>query len=442
MLIAKKLRNVRDDIVKIFHAGVKEVDAGVCIRRACVLKGNILTIIGKEFDLEKFDKTFVVGAGKATAGMAFELENILGDKINSGLISVKYEHTAELKYIEIIEAGHPVPDRNGNIAAEKIIRIAEKATKDDLMICLISGGGSALLPLPVSGISFDDKQALTRVLLLCGADIHEINIFRKNLSEIKGGGLARAGAPATIISLMISDVIGNDPGVIASGPTIPYFGEIDKCLGLIEKYNIINRIPKSVVEYLHLGLQKKGDRTSHSDQNISNFIIGDSETALLSAEKKAKSLGYHSLIYSSAIEGDTKDAAALHCNLAREIADFEKPLKKPACILSGGETTVVVSGSGLGGRNMEFALCAALGIANNIKITILSGGTDGTDGPTDAAGAIADSDTVNRAKKAGLDPDSYLKENNSYNFFDSLNDLLITGPTNTNVMDLRIMLIA
>ncbi len=437
----KSKERIRKDIIEIFQAGVNEVDAGLCIRRACVNDENILTVMGATFDLDKFKDIYVVGAGKATAGMAFELEKILDDRISSGVISVKYEHTARLKYIKIIEAGHPVPDHNGYMAAEEIHKIAEMASKDDLVICLISGGGSALMPLPVSGISFDDKQVVTRALLLCGADIHEINTIRKNLSGIKGGGLAKAGHPATIISLMISDVVGNDPGVIASGPTVLSPVAIENSLRIIKKYNIENQVPKAVRRYLQTCLKKQAEGKIFSNKKIFNFIVGDNDMALMGARRKAEALGYNTLIYSSVIEGETKLAAHSHCYIAREIDGSEKPLNKPACVLSGGETTVVVSGNGLGGRNMEFTLHAALEISNNNSITVLSGGTDGTDGPTDAAGAIADGDTVARAQKKGLTPERYLLENDSYNFFNSLNDLVITGPTNTNVMDLRIMLI-
>lgn len=437
----KTKEEIRKEITDIFHAGVKAVDAGGCVRRAFSFEQNILTVMGQAFDLGKFKNIYVVGAGKATAGMALELEKILGNRISAGVISVKYGHTAQLHSIKIIEAGHPVPDRNGYRAAGEIIKTVEKASGEDMVICLISGGGSALMALPVAGISFDDKQALTNVLLMCGADIHEINTLRKNLSGIKGGGLARAAAPATIIGLMISDVIGNDPGVIASGPTVPYSCDYDECIGIISKYTLKNKVPESVLNYLYAGVQKTTEEQDFFNKHIFNVVIGDSDTALLAAKRKAENLGYNAFVLSSAVEGDTRLAANIHCDLALEIEKTGNPLKKPACVLSGGETTVAVSGSGRGGRNTEFALCAALKLSNSNNITLLSGGTDGTDGPTDAAGAIADSGTLARAEKAGLDPETFLQENDSYTFFNSLNDLLITGPTNTNVMDLRIMLI-
>jgi hydroxypyruvate reductase len=441
----KDKEQLRKEIQEIFIAGIEEVHAGTCIRQSCSLDKNILTIKTFNFDLEKYNNIYVVGGGKATAAMAFELEQILGNMITSGVISVKYKHIAELKYIKLIEAGHPVPDMNGNLAAEEIFQTVENAGENDLVICLISGGGSALMPLPVSTISLKDKQALTKALLLCGADIHEINTFRKNLSKIKGGGLAHAGFPATIITLMISDVVGDDLGTIASGPTIKYSGAIDECLEIIDKYHIRDKVPASILKYLKLNSGKQNNYKLLSDKekfkNVFNFIIGKNIDALIAAKSKAEELGYNTLILSSSIEGETKHAAHIHCSVAREIVKSGNPLPKPACILTGGETTIKVSGDGLGGRNMEFVLEAAFEISNYENIIILSGGTDGTDGATEAAGAIADSETITRAGIAGLDPVKYLLENNSYNFFYPLNDLLITGPTNTNVMDLRIMLI-
>ena len=231
----KDKEQLRKEIQEIFYAGIEEVHAGTCIRRSCSLDKNILTLKTLKFDLKNYNNIYIVGGGKATAAMAFELEEILGNMITSGVISVKYKHTAELKHIKLIEAGHPVPDRNGNLAAEEIFQTVKNAGENDLVICLISGGGSALMPLPVSTISLEDKQALTKILLLCGADIHEINTFRKNLSRIKGGRLAHAGYPATIITLMISDVVGDDLGAITSGPTIAYSGAINECLDIIDK---------------------------------------------------------------------------------------------------------------------------------------------------------------------------------------------------------------
>ena len=434
----KDKEEVRKEIKEIFLAGVKNVHAGACIKRSCSLAKNMFIVKTLKFDLAEYRNIYVVGAGKATAAMAFEIEKILGDMITFGVISVKYQHIAELKYIKTIEAGHPVPDRNGCMAAEEIFQIVAKAGENDLVICLISGGGSALMPLPVPGISFEDKQDLTKLLLLCGADIHEINTLRKNLSGIKGGKLAHVAYPATMITLMISDVVGDDPGVIASGPTVPYPGTINECFKIIDKYNIRGKVPLSILKYFKLNSEQQDKKKF---KNIFNFIIGNNMDALSASKKKALELGYNTLILSSSIEGETKYAAYLHCSIAKEIIKSGTPLAKPACILSGGETTIKVSGDGLGGRNMEFALESAFKISNKKNITVLSGGTDGTDGPTDAAGAIVDSETINRSKTSGLDPVKYLLENDSYNFFNSLNDLLITGPTNTNVMDLRIMLI-
>ena len=301
------------------------------------------------------------------------------------------------------------------------------------------------MPLPVDGVSLLDKQDTTRALLASGATIHEINTIRKHLSAIKGGQLAQAIFPATLISLVLSDVIGDDFDTIASGPCVPDSGTFKDCLEIIDRYGIDRKLPVSVKNYLHAGVRGEVPETPKQGDNVFektfNMIIGNNFNALLQANKMAESLGYNTLILSSAIEGETIDVAGVHMALVREILKSGHPLSTPACLLSGGETTVTIKGPGLGGRNQEFALAAARHMGNSGQIMLLSAGTDGTDGPTDAAGAFADSSTSQRAECSGLSLQSFLDANDSYHFFEHLGDLYKTGPTNTNVMDLRVILV-
>lgn len=435
---------MRDDAVSIFYAGLDAVEPNAAVKNYCRLDGNQLSVGDRTYDLSKFTNLFVIGAGKASAPMAAAIEDLVGDRITRGIVNVKYEHLADLKKVKLIEAGHPVPDENGEKGSQAILSLANDANKDDLVLCLMSGGGSALLPLAAEGLTLNDKQETIKVLLACGATIHEINAIRKHTSHIKGGRLARAAYPATLISLILSDVVGDDLDVIASGPTVPDSSTFVDCMKIFKKYNILNKLPDTVVRHIEAGISGKVDETPKSGDpvfdNVNNVIVGSNFEAVAAAGKKAKSLGYNMLVLSSMIEGETKHVAHVHGAIAREIIKTGNPIPPPACILSGGETTVTITGKGLGGRCQEFALAAALDISGNENIVVLSAGTDGTDGPTDAAGAIVDSDSIANAEKMGLDPRQYLSNNDSYHFFKALGDLFITGPTNTNVMDLRITL--
>ena len=442
----KNITQMRKDAEEIFYSGLRAVDPGLAVKRYCRREGDHLFIADLRYDLSKYKNIFVIGAGKATAPMAAEIENLLGDKVAKGIINVKYGHTSKLGRIKLIEAGHPVPDKNGRQGAEAIIGLVNNAGKDDLILCLISGGGSALLPLPFPSLTLKDKQDTIKILLFCGAAIHEINALRKHISMIKGGRLAQAAHPASLVSLILSDVVGDNPDVIASGPTVPDPSGFDDCMKIIDKYNIRKKLPKAVIRHIKDGISgwvpetpKTGDPAF---DNTYNLIIGSNIEAISAASKKARELGYKTMILSSMIQGDTTQVAHVHSAIAREIIQTGNPIPSPACILSGGETTVTIKGKGLGGRNQEFALAAVIDIASTENIVILSGGTDGTDGPTDAAGAIADTNTLSRATDMGLNPGYFLANNDSYHFFQKLGDLLITGPTNTNVMDLRIVLVA
>jgi glycerate 2-kinase len=396
----------------------------------------------KRRDLGRYSNIFVIGAGKAGASMADAAERVLGRRITAGLINVKDAAASpRTRRIELNPSGHPMPDARGVAGAERIAQIAAGAGKDDLVVCLISGGASALMPLPAAGITLEEKQATTRLLLACGANIHEINTIRKHISRIKGGHLARLAAPATVESLLLSDVIGDDLDVIGSGPTAPDASTFAAAGTVLDKYGIRARVPAAVRERLEGGQRgelpetpKPGDPVF---RRVRNTVVGGNRLALAAAARHARRLGFRTLVLSSQIQGETREIAGMHAAIAREIVGSGQPAKAPACIITGGETTVTLKGEGLGGRNQEFVLAAAIDIAGLKNVVVFSAGTDGSDGPTDAAGAIADGQTLSR------NPDArrYLAENNSYRYFESLGDLVITGPTDTNVMDIRIILV-
>jgi len=399
----------------------------------------------KSFELDLFHNIFLIGTGKASASMAQAIEAILGDRISKGMITTKYGHTLPLKKTILIEAGHPIPDQNGLEGTKKIQRFLKESGPKDLVIFILSGGGSALLPLPMNGIALEEKQEVTQFLLDCGADIKEINTVRKHISQIKGGWLARWAYPSTVLSFILSDVVGDPLDVIGSGPTVPDTSTFEEAWEILKKYDLIKEISPSIKEHLLAGKEGKVVETPKPGdaafEKVTNNLIGSNILALHAAEKEASSLGFHTLILSSSIVGETREAARFHAALVKEVISSGNPLPRPACIISGGETTVTMKGHGRGGRNQEFALAGAIEISGLKQVVLLSGGTDGTDGPTDAAGAIADDTTFKRANSMGLDPKAYLDHNNAYPFFQSLGDLLITGPTHTNVMDVRILLV-
>jgi hydroxypyruvate reductase len=435
---------------QIFSKAVLAVDPARKLIETVRIKGNQLLIKTEEgsekaFHLDGFKNIFLTGAGKASASMASAIEQIFGNRITQGIITAKYGHALPLKKTTLIEAVHPIPDQKGFEGARKIRDLLKASGSGDLVIFLLSGGGSALLPLPVDGITLEEKQQATQLLLDCGADIGEINTIRKHISQMKGGWLARWAYPSTVIGFILSDVVGDPLDVIGSGPTVPDPSTYEDAWEILRKFDLIHKVSPSIQKYLFMGREGKIQETPKPGEavfeKVHNMIIGSNILALRSAEREASSLGLHTLILSSSIVGDTREAARFHSAIAKEVLSSGHPLPRPACIISGGETTVKIKGSGLGGRNQEFALAAALEIQGFEKIVLLSGGTDGTDGPTDAAGAIADHTTVERAGARGLNPKAHLENNDSYSFFQRLGDLLITGPTHTNVMDVRIILV-
>jgi len=378
--------------------------------------------------------------------MAKAVEDVFDVKIKGGIINVKYGFSEKLKYTEVIEAGHPLPDENGLKGVKKILGLLNRLGEDDLVFSLISGGGSALLPFPAGNITLEEKQALTQYLLDCGASIDEINIIRKHISLSKGGQMAKAAFPAKVVNLMLSDVVGDRMDIIASGPFVPDPSTFCDARDILKKYDLLEKIPKSILEYIKEGMDGKVTETPKPRDKVFdrviNRIVASNMIALMACKEKAKALGYNTLVISSMIEGETRDVARVHCAIAKEVAKTGNPVKAPACLISGGETTVTIRGKGLGGRNQEFCLASAIDISGmQANVVVLSGGTDGNDGPTDAAGGVVDPMTVERGKDKEMDAKIYLLNNDSYHFLKQTGDLFVTGPTKTNVMDIHIILI-
>jgi glycerate 2-kinase len=427
--------------LRIFRAALKAADPAEAAARHVRLQRDSLIVDRRRYRLSAFRNIDVIGAGKASARMAAAIEHLLGRRIRSGLINVKYGDATRLGRVELNECGHPLPDSNGVAGAERIAQIARDAGENDLLICLISGGASALVPLPAPPITLAEKQETTRLLLHCGANIHEFNCVRKHISQLKGGQLARLAWPATIVTLILSDVIGDDLDVIGSGPTVPDRSTYGEARAILVKYGIFESVPSSVRERLRGGAAETPKPIDRIFEKVQNVIIGSNRQAVDAAAAQARELGFHTTVLSTFMEGETREVARVHAAIAKEILASGRPVKRPACMISGGETTVTVRGSGLGGRNQEFALAAAIDLAGLENVAILSAGTDGSDGPTDAAGAIAGGTTVARASKLGMNATEYLANNDSYHFFERIGDLIKTGPTGTNVMDVRILLV-
>ena len=419
--------SLRAHALEIFRAALAASDPAAAIRAA---------LRSRSFD--EFRNVWLVGGGKASAQMAAAVEEVLGARVSGGAVATKDGHLAPVQRVALRECSHPVPDERGVAAAAEILDIARNAGEQDLVICCLSGGASALLPLPAAGVTLADKQETTRLLLASGANIHEINAVRKHLSAIKGGLLAAAAYPARVLSLILSDVIGNDLDVIGSGVTAPDSSTYARAVEVLGKYGILDRVPEAVRSRLTSGSSPETPKAGHpAFERTVNLIVGSSDLALTAAAERARALGYEAMVLSSFIEGETRDVARVHAAIAKEIRSFARPLKAPACVVSGGETTVTLHGNGKGGRNQEFVLAAAIDIAAMDNVCIVSAGTDGTDGPTYAAGAICDGGTLQRAP----DAPAFLVANNAYAYFERLGDLIKTGPTGTNVMDVRIVLV-
>ncbi len=383
-------------------------------------------------------RTVVVGAGKAAASMAAAIEREWRGPLE-GLVVTRYGHGLPCQHIEVVEAAHPVPDAAGHAAAGRILELAHGLSADDLLICLISGGGSALLALPAPGVTLEDKQAVSKALLRCGATIAEMNCVRKHLSAIKGGRLAAAAAPAKVVTLTISDVPGDDPAVIASGPTVPDVTTFADALAILAKYGITE--PVSVLQHLRAAADETPKPGDPRLAGCETHLVAAPQMALEAAAQVAREAGVTPVILGNAIEGESREVALVHAGIARQVILHGQPAPAPCVILSGGETTVTVRGKGRGGRNAEFLI--ALGVALNglPRVYALAGDTDGIDGTEDNAGALLAPDSLARAAALGVDAKKHLADNDGYSFFSALGSLVITGPTLTNVNDFRAVLI-
>lgn len=448
------LNTLRSDARAIFGAALRAADPRLAVERVLARRGNHLLL--NEIPIFDFTrgKLTVIGAGKAGAPMAQAVEAIVKPDDYLGAVNVKYGHLARhhagvisnsardgvrapTKFILLYEAGHPLPDENTLRFTHSLLSLLEEQTENDLVLCLFSGGGSALMEYLVNGITLADLRVFTNELLRCGATIYEINTLRKHISQVKGGQIARLAQPARVVSLVLSDVLGSPLDVIASGPTAPDSSTFADCIAIVEKYHLRETFPPSIVAHYERGARGEIVETPKADDplfaRVTNVIIADNKIACDAAEREAQQRGYAVQVVSTTLQGEARE-------LGHDIAARIKHAPTRTCVLGGGEPTVTIRGSGKGGRAQELTLAAAIEIEGDAELVVMSAGTDGTDGPTDAAGALADNTTVVRARALGMDAHTFLENNDAYHFFAALNDLIITGPTNTNVNDLMIAL--
>ncbi len=443
----EKDKRCREILLDIVEKAISSVDPKNAIQKCVQFERevNILHIENHNFDLKKLQRIFVVGGGKASGTMAEALEAILGDKITSGEVNILRgtKSSFKTKYINLNEADHPVPSIDGINGVKKMLDLVSQAKEDDLIIALISGGGSALMPAPAEEISLEEKQQITKSLLKSGSTIHEINTVRKHISNFKGGQLAKHACKhgASLISLILSDVVRDPLDSIASGPTAPDETHYQDAIEILQRYKLWDETPETIKRRLNDGLaHKTPETTKEMPPSCHNVIIGSNFSACTAAKLRAEELGLNSIILTSSLEGEARQIGIAFAAIAKEIHTHGHPLPKPCAIIAGGETTVTVTGTGKGGRNQEVSLGAAMKLGENVEgVAFGSIGTDGIDGPTDAAGPLIDPSTVLRAKEMGLNPQQRLENNDAYHFFQELNDLVLTGPTGTNVMDLIII---
>ena len=439
---------VRGRMLAILQAALDAVRPDLAVRAQLHRSGSQLSVAGEQIDLAACRRVFVLGAGKAGTPMTQAVEEVLDDRITGGLVVVKEGHDGPTRHVELVEAGHPVPTEAALAAGARVLSLAQAAEASDLVIVLLSGGGSALLE--ATGVSLADLQALTAALLACGATIGEINCLRKHLSLLKGGQLARAVYPARLVTLVLSDVVGSPLDVIASGPTVPDPTTWADAWRIVAKYNLADRLPPAVVSRLQAGLAgaipdtpKPGAPEFAGSQVV---VVGDNRVAAEAAVRRAQALGYNSLLLTTFVEGEAKEVALVVAALAKEIIASGHPLAPPACLVLGGETTVTLAGStglhpGKGGRNQELALAAALALDGVPGVCVASLATDGSDGPTDSAGGIVDGGTVGRGVALERSAASALHHHDAYPYLEATADLLRSGPTHTNVNDLTIILV-
>jgi hydroxypyruvate reductase len=426
----------REAATAIWQAALAAAAAEPLVRGALHCDGARLAAGSRTWDVARLGRVIVLGCGKAGAAMARAVEEILGDRVADGFVVVKDGHTGPTRRIHLAEAGHPVPDSRGQRAARRLLDLAHGAAAEDLVVVLISGGGSALTPAPAPPITLPEKQATTRLLLEAGATINALNAVRKHLSTLKGGQLARAAMPAEVLTLVLSDVIGDPLDVIASGPTAPDPSTFGEALGVLADRGLRGRVPRSIVAHLEAGRRGEIDETPKPGDplfdRVTNLVIGNNALVVEAAATRARQLGYEPHVLTRELQGEARE-------VARELVVRARRLPPGSCLIAGGETTVTVRGHGRGGRCQEFALAAALALRPDEELVVLAGGTDGTDGPTHAAGAVVDA-TTSRDRHAGSDASLALEDNDAYTYLRAADALLVTGPTHTNLLDLYLLL--
>ncbi|HET6367290.1 MAG TPA: glycerate kinase [Pseudomonadales bacterium] len=424
----------RDAARAVFDAALRAGDVGPLVHRA--LEG---------LDQSPRGRVLVVGAGKASGAMAAAAEEALGARVADGVVAVKDGHLAPTRRVRLLEAGHPVPDRRGAEAARAIRDLASTASADDLVLVLVSGGGSALTPAPAPPITLEEKQSLTRLLLRAGANIKQLNAVRKHCSTLKGGQLARAAAPARVQALLLSDVVGDALDVIASGPTAPDASTFAEAMGILARFDIRDQVAPSIVARLQQGMQGEIPETPKPAdplfERVGNLVIGNNALVVDAAAAAARELGLVPHVLTRSLEGEAREVGRRFGAMARDIREGHGPVAPPCCVIAGGETTVTVRGQGSGGRCQELALAAAIELEGVPGVVVLAAGTDGSDGPTTAAGGVADGGSVRRARTAGVDLSAHLADNSSHAALEALGDLLVTGPTNTNLLDLYLIVV-
>lgn len=435
----------RELAIKSLESALKAADPRQIIKSRLLLRDSVLRVDEYSFDLGKFKSVYVVGGGKASGSMAEALEKVLGRRITAGFVNVLHGETNKTSIIKLHGANHPVPDEAGVEGTRKMLDLVEAATADDLVICLISGGGSSMMPLPRGGISLSDKREITDLLLKSGATITEINTVRKHISDFKGGWLAKKAYPATVLNLILSDVMGDPLDFIASGPTVPDSTTFHDAVSVLRKYDLWARGPPSVTKVLSDGekglIPETPKASDEAFKRVHNVVVGNNRLVSQTACTEFKSAGLDTLLLTSIMEGEARHVGTVLSSIAREVSISDNPVHKPGAVVAGGETTVTVTGKGKGGRNQEVALAAAMKLGNLDGVAVASLTTDGVDGPTDAAGAVVDGKTLAKAKRMGLSPEKFLAANDSYNFFSKISDLIFTGPTGTNVNDISLIVI-
>src|SRR5437899_2568412 len=439
------LDKLHRDVLHAMNAALVTADPARIIRKNLKLTGSILHVGKFQYPLKDYRRIFVIGGGKASGYMAEEIEKLLGDWITSGLVIIPdyLQPTPRNRRIRYHQATHPIPTRKGVEGVIAMLRLVDDISRDDLVIVLVSGGGSALMPLPVEGINLDDEAKVTSLLLRSGAGIEEINTVRKHLSQVKGGRLAGRLYPATVLTLIISDVVGDKIDTIASGPTTPDSTTYHDVELVLKEYDLWFQIPKNARRIITHGLSGSIPETPKQKdkvfRRVQNVIVGNNRTSCLAAASAMTKAGYRTQVLSIQITGEAREVGRIFGSIVRDIRENSLPFAPPAALIAGGETTVTVRGKGKGGRNQELVLAAAVKISGSDAVVVGSFATDGIEGQTHAAGALADGTTVMRGLKVGMDPEDYLGNNDSYHYFSKLKDLVITGPTGTNVNDITVL---